>query len=83
MEPCGGRAAGGPPKPASCPDMVQKPAVLLLDEPFSNLDPDMAGKMREDLHDLLVECERIEKVLKAKEGMSAGCCPLLPTSGSP
>ena len=33
--------------------LVQKPAVLLLDEPFSNLDPDMAGKMREDLHDLL------------------------------
>jgi iron(III) transport system ATP-binding protein len=33
--------------------LVQKPVVLLLDEPFSNLDPDMAGKMREDLHDLL------------------------------
>jgi iron(III) transport system ATP-binding protein len=33
--------------------LVQKPAVLLLDEPFSNLDPDMTGKMREDLHDLL------------------------------
>jgi iron(III) transport system ATP-binding protein len=33
--------------------LVQKPTVLLLDEPFSNLDPDMAGKMREDLHDLL------------------------------
>jgi len=33
--------------------LVQKPAVLLLDEPFSNLDPDMAGRMREDLHDLL------------------------------
>jgi iron(III) transport system ATP-binding protein len=33
--------------------LVQKPAVLLLDEPFSNLDPDMAGKMREDLHVLL------------------------------
>lgn len=33
--------------------LVQKPAVLLLDEPFSNLDPDMAAKMREDLHDLL------------------------------
>jgi iron(III) transport system ATP-binding protein len=33
--------------------LAQKPAVLLLDEPFSNLDPDMAGKMREDLHDLL------------------------------
>ena len=33
--------------------LAQKPVVLLLDEPFSNLDPDMAGKMREDLHDLL------------------------------
>jgi iron(III) transport system ATP-binding protein len=33
--------------------LVQKPVILLLDEPFSNLDPDMAGKMREDLHDLL------------------------------
>lgn len=33
--------------------LVQKPVVLLLDEPFSNLDPDMTGKMREDLHDLL------------------------------
>jgi iron(III) transport system ATP-binding protein len=26
---------------------------LLLDEPFSNLDPDMAGRMRQELHDLL------------------------------
>ena len=33
--------------------LAQKPAVLLLDEPFSNLDPDMTGKMREDLHALL------------------------------
>ena len=33
--------------------LAQKPAVLLLDEPFSNLDPDMAGRMREDLHNLL------------------------------
>ncbi|MGH7230829.1 MAG: ABC transporter ATP-binding protein [Nitrospiraceae bacterium] len=33
--------------------LVQRPVVLLLDEPFSNLDPDMAGKMREDLHILL------------------------------
>jgi iron(III) transport system ATP-binding protein len=33
--------------------LAPKPSVLLLDEPFSNLDPDMAGKMREDLHDLL------------------------------
>ncbi|MEW6542612.1 MAG: ABC transporter ATP-binding protein [Nitrospirota bacterium] len=33
--------------------LAQKPVVLLLDEPFSNLDPDMTGKMREDLHELL------------------------------
>ncbi|HLZ36096.1 MAG TPA: ABC transporter ATP-binding protein, partial [Nitrospira sp.] len=33
--------------------LVQHPVVLLLDEPFSNLDPDMAGRMRQDLHDLL------------------------------
>lgn len=33
--------------------LAPKPVVLLLDEPFSNLDPDMTGKMREDLHHLL------------------------------
>ncbi len=33
--------------------LAQKPVVLLLDEPFSNLDPDMTGKMREDLLHLL------------------------------
>ena len=33
--------------------LAQKPVVLLLDEPFSNLDPDMTGKMREDLLQLL------------------------------
>ncbi len=33
--------------------LVQNPVVLLLDEPFSNLDPDMASRMRQDLHDLL------------------------------
>ena len=33
--------------------LAQRPVVLLLDEPFSNLDPDMAGKMRQDMHELL------------------------------
>jgi iron(III) transport system ATP-binding protein len=33
--------------------LVQNPVVLLLDEPFSNLDPDMAGRMRQELHTLL------------------------------
>ena len=33
--------------------LVRNPVVLLLDEPFSNLDPDMAGRMRHDLHSLL------------------------------
>jgi iron(III) transport system ATP-binding protein len=33
--------------------LVRDPLVLLLDEPFSNLDPDMAGRMRQELHDLL------------------------------
>jgi iron(III) transport system ATP-binding protein len=33
--------------------LVQNPVILLLDEPFSNLDPDMASRMRQELHDLL------------------------------
>lgn len=33
--------------------LVQNPVLLLLDEPFSNLDPDMASRMRQDLHGLL------------------------------
>jgi iron(III) transport system ATP-binding protein len=33
--------------------LVQDPVVLLLDEPFSNLDPDMAGRMRQEVHALL------------------------------
>ncbi|HXV68063.1 MAG TPA: ABC transporter ATP-binding protein [Nitrospira sp.] len=33
--------------------LVQNPVVLLLDEPFSNLDPDMAGRMRQEIHGLL------------------------------
>lgn len=33
--------------------LVQHPVLLLLDEPFSNLDPDMASRMRQDLHALL------------------------------
>jgi iron(III) transport system ATP-binding protein len=33
--------------------LAHEPVILLLDEPFSNLDPDMAGKMQKDLHRLL------------------------------
>ncbi len=33
--------------------LAPKPVVLLLDEPFSNLDPDMTARMREELHLLL------------------------------
>jgi iron(III) transport system ATP-binding protein len=33
--------------------LAHNPVVLLLDEPFSNLDPDMASKMRHELHSLL------------------------------
>ena len=33
--------------------LVRNPVVLLLDEPFSNLDPDMASRMRQELHGLL------------------------------
>lgn len=33
--------------------LVQNPVVLLLDEPFSNLDPDMAGRMRQEVYALL------------------------------
>ncbi len=32
---------------------MQNPVLLLLDEPFSNLDPDMAGRMRQEVHALL------------------------------
>jgi len=33
--------------------LAPKPVVLLLDEPFSNLDPDMRGQMREDVQEML------------------------------
>lgn len=33
--------------------LAPQPVLLLLDEPFSNLDPDMRGRMRQELHDLL------------------------------
>lgn len=33
--------------------LAHDPVVLLLDEPFSNLDPDMTSKMRQELHGLL------------------------------
>lgn len=34
--------------------LAPHPVILLLDEPFSNLDPDMTFKMRQELHDLLI-----------------------------
>ncbi|GKS57415.1 iron ABC transporter ATP-binding protein [Nitrospira sp.] len=33
--------------------LAHNPVILLLDEPFSNLDPDMATHMRQELHSLL------------------------------
>jgi len=33
--------------------LAPKPIVLLLDEPFSNLDPDMRGQMREEVEEIL------------------------------
>ena len=33
--------------------LAPKPIVLLLDEPFSNLDPDMRGQMREEVQEIL------------------------------
>lgn len=33
--------------------LAHNPVILLLDEPFSNLDPDMATHMRQELHALL------------------------------
>lgn len=33
--------------------LAHNPVILLLDEPFSNLDPDMAAHMRQELHALL------------------------------
>src|SRR4029077_20364315 len=33
--------------------LVRNHVVLLLDEPFSNLDPDMASRMRQELHALV------------------------------
>ena len=33
--------------------LAPRPILMLLDEPFSNLDPDMASRMRQDLHELL------------------------------
>ncbi|MEC4670946.1 MAG: ABC transporter ATP-binding protein [Nitrospirota bacterium] len=37
--------------------LAPRPAILLLDEPFSNLDPDMTYKMREELHQLLKQTQ--------------------------
>ncbi len=33
--------------------LAPKPVVILLDEPFSNLDPDMRGQMREEVQEIL------------------------------
>jgi iron(III) transport system ATP-binding protein len=33
--------------------LALRPVLLLLDELFSNLDPDMASRMQQDLHALL------------------------------
>jgi iron(III) transport system ATP-binding protein len=33
--------------------LAPKPIVILLDEPFSNLDPDMRGQMREEVEEIL------------------------------
>ncbi len=33
--------------------LAPSPIVLLMDEPFSNLDPDMRSKMREEVHSIL------------------------------
>ncbi len=33
--------------------LAPNPVVLLMDEPFSNLDPDMRAKMREEVHTIL------------------------------
>ncbi len=33
--------------------LAPKPVVILLDEPFSNLDPDMRGQMREEVEEIL------------------------------
>jgi iron(III) transport system ATP-binding protein len=33
--------------------LAPKPIVILLDEPFSNLDPDMRGQMREEVQEIL------------------------------
>src|SRR4029453_19567760 len=34
--------------------LVQRPVLLLLDEPFSNLDPDMAGGRRPEAEDFFL-----------------------------
>ena len=37
--------------------LAPRPAILLLDEPFSNLDPAMTYNMREELHQLLKQTQ--------------------------
>ncbi len=43
--PCGGYSSGMKKKLAFCAAVIHKPALLLLDEPFANLDPVAASKL--------------------------------------
>ena len=38
--------------------LAPNPIVILMDEPFSNLDPDMRSRMRQEVHQILKEAVR-------------------------